>query len=269
MGQIYKLISSQPFPLHLYKIYFSQVKNKWIFLDLAIFKNPKIQGRHRHCLFVSCDDTWGAEQKCQLFHDTRSHVYETHTTCLEAFMATSVNNILGWQLHQMVHSCVTSPASVLCYQNPDDTPVLKHCFIDNITWLSAPDDFTDNTHKTQHATFSHTKGTELCCTALYCAVLRCTALYCAEAESIWQLKQFYFRYAQTFIQTHALQTYMLKKAVQTCSTVHTVYTAYTVTAHCIDSDVSYWCLLHQLFHCLTLQIKTLCCRDQSCTWWQV
>ena len=80
MGHIYKLIRSQPFPLHLYKIYSSRVKNKWIFLDLAIFKNPKIQGRHRHCLFVSCDDTWGEEQNCQLLHDTRSHVHNTHTT---------------------------------------------------------------------------------------------------------------------------------------------------------------------------------------------
>lgn len=181
MGQIYKLISSQPFPLRLYKIYFSWVKNKWIFLDLAIFKNPKIQGRHRHCLFVSCDDTWGAEQNYNF-----SMILEaTFIKCLQHTSWSFHGNKYQLNLGLRAASdgtntpdlCSISSISVMLSEPwwQKQSHVLKHCCILNITWLSAPDDFTETHNITCH-TLSH-QG-------------HCTALYCAKAETIWQLKQF-------------------------------------------------------------------------------
>jgi hypothetical protein len=203
MGQIYKLISSQPFPLHLYKIYFSWVKNKWIFLDLAIFKNPKIQGRHRHCLFVSCDDTWGAEQNYQLLHYTRSHIHKILTTyilqlswqqisikswadcCIRWYKYTRVVFHLQQQGYviRTVMTKTKSRSETLLYWQYNMT-------VSQMILLK---------HTTQHATHSHIKGT-----ALHCTVQK------QKPSDSWN--SFNSDKVRTFNKTHALKTFMLKKS---------------------------------------------------------
>jgi hypothetical protein len=171
-----------------------------------------------------CDDTWGAAQNCQLLQDTSNHIYKTHT-CFEAFVATSVNNILGWQLHQMVQICVTSAASVACHQNSDGKNRIQFW---NIAVLTTQHDcqpqtilLTTNTkHSMQHSLTPRALScTALCCAvlcciaqycaALHCAVLHCAILCCAEAESIWQLKIVLLQIRFRRLRRHDLQTIML------------------------------------------------------------
>jgi hypothetical protein len=117
-------------------------------------------------------------------------------------MATNINKILGWELHQMVQihqSCVPSPASVLCYQNRDDKNRVRFW---NIAVLTTQHECQPPMillkHTTQHATHSHTN-----CTALRSTVHKQTA------SDSWN--SFNSDKVLTFNKTHALKTIMLKK----------------------------------------------------------